>query len=354
MLDAPGLGTGLAGARWQARCALGLGCGSLISRARRRARQLLSFDCFDQFTAETLSRLRAISICFRKFGPRCLGCHLARVFPAAARRRSRSCLESFITRAYRYKSGESRKRKGRNGIFRFSQLSSFALCRSRTKMTRRSKPASSVPAPPAGPSAQELASHLGGLALGSGNQPQPPSAENGAAAALSAAKGAASSDAGPSSSVPSSSATSLSAVGPPGGSHNVSSPPAPAGERKACACCLVVIAGKVFFCSRCHLVTYCGKDCQARTCPIFPLSRARLSLSSTRLSPLAGLPCAREFFNHLLYTLHVVFFFRSPTGAPRTRSCAASPKREGRGPAHKCSLGHPGQLPRLTALDGHL
>ena len=30
-----------------------------------------------------------------------------------------------------------------------------------------------------------------------------------------------------------------------------------------CACCTVVIAGKVFRCSRCHLVYYCGKDCQA-------------------------------------------------------------------------------------------
>ena len=50
---------------------------------------------------------------------------------------------------------------------------------------------------------------------------------------------------------------------PPQGTLRRSAAPAPAEERAAYACCLVVIAGKVFFCSRCHLATYCGKDCQA-------------------------------------------------------------------------------------------
>ena len=168
-----------------------------------------------------------------------------------------------------------------SGFFQFHNRRHFSRPLA-SEMTRRRKPnaPAASPAPPAGPPAQELASQLEGLALGSANQPQPPSVEKGAAAAAlggasSAAKGDASSGVGTSSSVPSSSTASLSDVAPPGGSHDVSAPPAPAEEKKACACCLVVIAGKVFFCSRCHLVTYCGKECQARTCPVF-LARARV------------------------------------------------------------------------------
>ena len=116
---------------------------------------------------------------------------------------TRELVENTVTKKDAKNGGPERK----IGIFPLSPLRPFF--RSRTKMTRRRKTtAAASPAPSAGPSAQELASQLGGLALGRANQPQPPSAENGAAAS-SAAKGAASSDAGPSSSVASSSVASL-------------------------------------------------------------------------------------------------------------------------------------------------
>ena len=84
---------------------------------------------------------------------------------------------------------------------------------------------------------------------------------------------------------------------------------------KTCACCTLVIAGKVFYCARCHLVTYCGRDCQASDgaclerfdCFSFsaPSRRGYVCLERLMFSPAPP-------------------FFRSQIGKPRTRSCAAS------------------------------
>ena len=110
----------------------------------------------------------------------------------------------------------------------------------------------------------------GGQALGGDSQPQPSPGEKVAAVSASSAassKGVASestdSEVEPASSAPSS-VTTRAVSSAPGDPSNASPAFFPTEEeKKACACCLVVIVGKVFFCSHCHLVTYCGKDCQA-------------------------------------------------------------------------------------------
>ena len=133
---------------------------------------------------------------------------------------------------------------------------------------RRSKSKASTsdaPHPVEEPPTAELTSQLGNLGLRGGDPKSPAESQPLAAAAAAAPSGAkvgksasVGGEAGPSAS-PQSSAASLTAASP-------SDAPAPSpalAEAKACACCTVVIAGKVFWCSRCHLVTYCGKDCQA-------------------------------------------------------------------------------------------
>ena len=134
-------------------------------------------------------------------------------------------------------------------------------------MTRRRKPSPPTdgtavsPEPAAGPSAPAPTSQMGGLALGDHPQRSPPAETSRTPAP--APPDAKRREAGPSSAAKPSS-SSIAATGDPEGVVSVGSPtPSPAEERKACACCLVVIAGKIFFCSRCRLVTYCGKDCQA-------------------------------------------------------------------------------------------
>ena len=119
------------------------------------------------------------------------------------------------------------------------------------------------------PPASLLASQLGRLAFGDEchSQPQPPGprienpksdgTKGGKAAVTGGGGGAGPSSAASSPATVPSSSIHVAAPGDP-----PQEPPLPPAE-KACACCLVVIAGKVFFCSRCHLVTYCGKDCQA-------------------------------------------------------------------------------------------
>ena len=135
-------------------------------------------------------------------------------------------------------------------------------------MTRRRKPAvpavgsAAAPLPPDAPSAPALASQLAGMALAGGTQPQPTSPAESSAAISAGATGGVSTGAGPSSAIPSSKVASLS-VGGSSGSPVDSTPEPPPAEERACACCTVVIAGKGFRCSRCLLVYYCGKDCQA-------------------------------------------------------------------------------------------
>ena len=197
-------------------------------------------------------------------------------------------------------------------------------------MTRRRKPAvpavgsAAAPLPPDAPSAPALASQLAGMALGGGTQPQPTSPAESVVAISAGATGGVSTGAGPSSTAPSLSAASLSAGGS-SGSPADSTPEPSSAEERACACCTVVIAGKVFRCSRCLLVYYCGKDCQASALA----HRKPISCSAP------GDPSEICF---LLPTPRS--FFRSRTGALRTRPCAASPRREGR--VLSCCLSLPG------------
>ena len=207
-------------------------------------------------------------------------------------------------------------------------------------MTRRRKPTASSAAafePATEPPASQLASQLGGIALG-GSDSQPAAAGNplSAAAASSVAKGRKSAslggEAGPSSSSALPASASLLAASAPRGVLS-DCPPVPSSspteEKRACACCLIVIAGKVFWCSRCHLVTYCGKDCQA---------------SDGRKCLFLDTAAAREFVREISKGPSPSFlFFRSRTGAPHTRPCASNPRRVGMGEGLRRTLSLPGE-----------
>ena len=134
------------------------------------------------------------------------------------------------------------------------------------RMTRERKPkAPSSTAATDDPPASALASQLGGLAL----ETQPPaknrtvsaSSTSGAWGAKrpSAGGGEAGPSSAPSTSVPPLTSASLAASA----LRDEPLPLPPPADEKTCSCCTLVIAGKVYYCSRCHLVTYCGKDCQA-------------------------------------------------------------------------------------------
>ena len=126
-------------------------------------------------------------------------------------------------------------------------------------------PSGAGPAPTDDLSASALASQLGGLALGSDDKnPQPAVSRKtlvGGSGNPPAAAGGG--EAGPSSSsaARSSSSTSapLAAPTPPQDDDPIPELPA----ERMCASCTLVITRKVYRCSRCGLVTYCGKDCQA-------------------------------------------------------------------------------------------
>ena len=74
---------------------------------------------------------------------------------------------------------------------------------------------------------------------------------------------------GPSSTVEIPSAASRDAASPPGDPEGATPAPSAAEETATCACCLVIITEEVFRCSRCLLVAYCGKDCQASEAAYF-------------------------------------------------------------------------------------
>ena len=210
---------------------------------------------------------------------------------------------------------------------------------------RRSKvPASAAHDPPKDSPGADRPPKMGALASGEGGKhPRPPSNED------PQARGGGNSMCGEGESSPSFSPPSTPASSGPApicGDPLQGSPSLPA--KRSCARCTAVIAGKVFRCSRCRLVFYCGKDCQARG--TFELGLARIALAllyraSSFLSPSlrrTGFPLPLNF-TRLFVRLPPIFLpyfsrpfsrpfspslpLRLPTGSPPTMPCALLPQR---------------------------
>ena len=150
----------------------------------------------------------------------------------------------------------------------FPQSSSPKRSSSKRMTRRRRKPAASATAahtPTADSDAATVASQLRGMDVG-GSVPhwQPQLGNPSLAAGLPRSTGVPLSAA----TVPGGAGPSASALSQPSSAASLATSPPPVESSaevilRTCEHCTVVIAGKVFRCSHCHLVFYCGRDCQA-------------------------------------------------------------------------------------------